>query len=243
MQRKYLTLTLLTGLAVSGAAHAALHDRGGGLIYDDVLNITWLQDALYAKTGGYDADGEMDWAAAVEWAASLSYYDSVRNVTYTDWRLPMMVDTGAPGCDIGSDFWNSSGTDCGFDVQTYDPGTGQVYSELAHLYYISLGNTKRQFVNGQTLGGFINSGPFINVLDGDVYWFGLEYAPEPSRAWNFTMWWGFQEDNLKDAPWSAWAVRSGDVTVPIPEPETSVLMLAALGLVGYVARCRKRHST
>ena len=31
-----------------GTSHAALIDRGGGLIYDDVLNITWLQDAGYA---------------------------------------------------------------------------------------------------------------------------------------------------------------------------------------------------
>ena len=32
-------------LAFSGNAGAALHDRGSGLIYDDVLDITWLQDA------------------------------------------------------------------------------------------------------------------------------------------------------------------------------------------------------
>ena len=29
----------------SAASQAALIDRGGGLIYDDVLNVTWLQDA------------------------------------------------------------------------------------------------------------------------------------------------------------------------------------------------------
>ena len=50
-------LGLAVGLAMSGAAQAALHDRGGGLVYDDVLNVTWLQDANYAQTSGYDADG------------------------------------------------------------------------------------------------------------------------------------------------------------------------------------------
>lgn len=40
MQNKLLIQTLLTGLTLSGAAQAALIDRGGGLIYDDVLNIT-----------------------------------------------------------------------------------------------------------------------------------------------------------------------------------------------------------
>ena len=53
------TLILLAGISLSGAAQAALFDRGGGLIYDDVLNVTWLQDANYAKTSGYDADGDM----------------------------------------------------------------------------------------------------------------------------------------------------------------------------------------
>ena len=33
-----------------GSASAALIDRGNGLIYDNGLNITWLQDANYAKT-------------------------------------------------------------------------------------------------------------------------------------------------------------------------------------------------
>ena len=41
-------------------AGATLIDRGGGLIYDTVLNITWLQDANYAQTMGYqDVGGYM----------------------------------------------------------------------------------------------------------------------------------------------------------------------------------------
>ena len=52
------------GVLSSGLAQAALHDRGGGLLYDDILGVTWLQDANYAKTSGYDADGRMNWANA-----------------------------------------------------------------------------------------------------------------------------------------------------------------------------------
>lgn len=62
--KKLLTLALLAGLGISGAAQATLTDCGGGLIYDDVLNITWLQDANYAQTSGYDANGRMEWSAA-----------------------------------------------------------------------------------------------------------------------------------------------------------------------------------
>ena len=47
-----------------GSAQAELFDRGGGLIYDDAQNITWLQDANYAKTSGYDSDGKMTFSEA-----------------------------------------------------------------------------------------------------------------------------------------------------------------------------------
>lgn len=106
MQPNSLILALLAGLSLSGAAQAALIDRGGGLIYDTDLNITWLADANYAKTSGYDADGLMTWQEAMDWAANLSYYDSVRGVSYDDWRLPttlqpdsscgLQYDPGAP---------------------------------------------------------------------------------------------------------------------------------------------------
>jgi len=94
MEKRILGLGLILAFGLSGAAQATLIDRGGGLIYDDVLNITWLRDANYAATqftnsGGSegDADGLMTWDAATAWADGLSYYDSVRDVTYTDWRL------------------------------------------------------------------------------------------------------------------------------------------------------------
>ena len=37
-------------LAVIPTAQAGLFDRGGGLIYDDFFDITWLQDANYCAT-------------------------------------------------------------------------------------------------------------------------------------------------------------------------------------------------
>jgi hypothetical protein len=71
---KKMTLALATvGLLSSGAVQAALHDRGGGLIYDDVLDITWLADANYAQTSGYDSDGQMTFILANTWATGLSY--------------------------------------------------------------------------------------------------------------------------------------------------------------------------
>lgn len=48
------------------SAHAALIDRGNGLIYDSAQDITWLQDANLAVGAG-------NWASATAWADNLVY--------------------------------------------------------------------------------------------------------------------------------------------------------------------------
>ncbi|MBT8446766.1 MAG: DUF1566 domain-containing protein, partial [Gammaproteobacteria bacterium] len=63
----------------SGAAQAALIDRGGGFIYDDVLNVTWTRSA--------SINGLADWATSVAWADALTIPDPVRGVNWSDWRL------------------------------------------------------------------------------------------------------------------------------------------------------------
>jgi hypothetical protein len=73
-------------LFVLGSAQAALIDRGGGFIYDDVLDITWTQTA--------NINGPDSWLNQVAWADGLSIYDSVRDVTWDDWRLPSMDVNG-----------------------------------------------------------------------------------------------------------------------------------------------------
>ena len=65
--------SLIFLLLLSFNATAALYDRENGLIYDDVLDITWLQDANYAQTSGYDNDGKMSWADAKAWSSNLSF--------------------------------------------------------------------------------------------------------------------------------------------------------------------------
>jgi hypothetical protein len=242
-----LLACLLLAAGLSGAAQAALVDRGGGLIYDTDLNVTWLQDANYAKTSGYDADGRMTWANANTWAANLSYFDAVRNVTYSDWRLPTMVDTGTSGCNYAN-----SGTDCGYNVQTVSGST--VYSEMAHMYFNNLGLKAYYSPTGtyQPTFGIFGNGTFngtnqnsygqndvglIDNLQSYVYWSGLEYAPNANGAWYFGTGNGNQTADTKNAELYAWAVRPGDVAA-VPEAETYALMLAGLGLIGWRARRR-----
>ena len=74
-------VSLIAGLFVSfgfcGAANATLIDRGSGFIYDDVLNITWLQDADLCSSFGNcindDGSGRMAWDDAIAWVTALIY--------------------------------------------------------------------------------------------------------------------------------------------------------------------------
>jgi hypothetical protein len=87
--------------------------------YDTELNITGLRNA--------NANGLMNWDAANTWAVTLVVG------AYSDWRLPTIVDTGAPGCNESS----AGGTDCGYNEQTRTGAT--VCSEMAHLHHAALG--------------------------------------------------------------------------------------------------------
>lgn len=126
----------LVMMLASGATQAALHDRGGCLVYDDVLNVTWLADANFVRTSGYDEDGLITWSAAGARAEQLTYdylVDGVTLAIYVDWRLPAVRDAGS------ANYLNAfSGTDYGYNVRTLGSG-GTVYSELAYMYYRNLG--------------------------------------------------------------------------------------------------------
>jgi hypothetical protein len=171
----------------------------------------------------------MTWANAKAWAANLTVG------SYSGWRLPTMIDTGTAGCDYAY-----TGTDCGYNVQTKSGAT--VYSEMASLFYDTLGNKALYDASGnyQSAGyGLTNTGDFLN-MQFYSYWSGLEYAPDTSFAWGFYTSFGYQI--FVDKPTSLWAlaVLDGDVAVsPIPEPETYALMLAGLVVVGAAARRRR----
>lgn len=94
-------------LLISTSTNAALFDRGSGFIYDNTLDITWLQDANYASTSAYDGDGKMTKAEAQTWVNNLSFGDA------SEWRLPSAGEA-TPGfnqtsSEIGSLFYDSLG--------------------------------------------------------------------------------------------------------------------------------------
>lgn len=192
--------------------------------YDTVLGITWLRNA--------DVNGFMNWGVANAWASTLV----VGGIG--GWRLPMMVDTGAPGCDES----NAGGTDCGYNVQTRSGGV--TYSEIAHLHYVTLGNKAicppgdATCAGGPQPGwGLTNTGGFQNLQAND-YWFGTEYALNPNDGWFININDGNQTWVGKQVTLLALAVRSGDVAAPIPEPQTYAMLLLGLGVLSLTMRRR-----
>lgn len=242
---------ILTGAALSlllaSAAQAALLERlDGQAYYDTVLDISWLADANLAASNtfgitGINVDGTMSWPKANEWIAAMNV---ANYLGLNDWRLPVIIDTGTPACNFAY-----TGTDCGYNVQTKSTPvsayqTGQtVYSEMAHLYYSTLGNVGYSDTSGNPTGGactiaanhcLTRTGPFSN-LQPDVYWSGTVSATIPVDAWLFNFGYGGQALSLQGSPFYAWAVRNGDV---IPVPAAMWLFGSALGVLG-VARRRK----
>jgi len=216
-----LSIAVVTIAMAASQAHAALEDRGGGMIYDTVNNVTWLADMNSTKTNGVDSDGLMSWTAAKAWAENLSYGG------FDDWRLPTLnpFDTSC----------SSSFTEG--DTVFYD-GFGCTGGELSHLFVADLGNKAGESVfnqTGDTAQQKANLALFKNIQVNE-YWSGTPLAIQ--GAWFFATNSGLQGDTLNDAEMFAVAVRSGDVAA-VPEPQTLAMMLVGMGLLAAAMRRRQ----
>ncbi len=184
------------------------------LIYDDVLDITWLD---YTKSGN-------DWYNQVSWADSLVV--SFNGQKYDDWRLPeTFEDQANMNGGVGHEGPDASG------YHNYREGYNMVNSEIGRLFYEDLGNKGYIATDGTNPSdyGLENTGDFENLVE-SWYW-GTEYSVDLGRAWVFNIYSGGQ--GLYGKGWyddgHGLAVRSGDVSV-VPEPTTWLLF--GVGLLG-----------
>jgi hypothetical protein len=216
LYKSVTALACITSLAFSGFSYATFVDAGNGMVYDTLLDVTWLQDANYAATqyvasGGVegDADGLMTWDDAALWTAGLS----VGGVS--GWRLPTINPTGSPRP-------NETGE---------SPHSG---NESGWLWY-QLGP------GGAYIGPSTDISPFINLplQGGGSEWYWTSNEPDPTHATRISMNCACWDSPSKTNEYYAWAVHSGNVT-GVPEPATFLLLLTGLAGLGF-ARSKKKQ--
>ena len=204
---------------VSFSADAALVGRlaatPGGTdyqaYYDDVADLTWLADANYAMTSGYDADGFLNWADANAWAAGL-------NVGGVDgWRLPSSLNADGTG--------PCSGSNC-------------TDSEMGNLFYNVLGGSAGISIG--TIHND-NYDLFSNVLDNIYWSATIVDPsctdPYGCFAWTFASYIMTQGYDPLINTWASWAVQSGDVSA-VPAP--AAIWLFGSGLIGLIGFARRK---
>jgi hypothetical protein len=174
-------------------------------------------DATAGIDAYYDDYSNITWLrnanvnGAMSWADANTWASNYSLGSYGDWRLPTT---------------NCSANPC-------------LNSEMGHLWYTELGNP--------TNGGYMtNSGGFQNLQSDFTYWLGTAFSI--NDAWNFYPLIGTQNLNGKTGLAYAFAVSDGSVgrsteeVVPsgtVPEPESILLALTALGALALARRRRQ----
>lgn len=191
--------------------------------FDKTLNITWLANA--------NASGPRTFDEATTWTSALAVGSNV------GWRLPTVLIQDGTICTGAV-----NGPVCGYNFDTAN-------SEIAHLFYVTLGNEARLDTSGEewpagAVFGLTNTGNFLN-MQRNVYWSSSKFEPDATFAWRFDADDGLLLPSRKTNVFFVMAVHDGDVTVAgaIPEPETYAMMLAGLGLLGAIARRNKAKQT
>lgn len=216
--------------------------------YDTVLDITWLADANYAQTSGFDADGRMSWSVAGNWATSHTYGG------YDTWRLPTLGPVNGPTFNTTLSYDGS--TDRSYNLSAFGSAyAGSTASEMAHMYYVTLGNTGAFTTTGVGTGCvgsgpdncLTNSGTFSNLkADFASYWTGYPYV-NPGYAWYFSFTNGIQSGGATSSGVGyAWLVSSGDLGVAIPAstvPLPAAAWLFGSGLLGLIATTWRKNDS
>jgi hypothetical protein len=207
--------------------------NGSGIdaYYDPLFDITWLADANFAQTSGFDDNGRMTFAQASDWVSGLTLFGG------TGWRLPTLSPLN------GSSFDTSFSTDGSTDLGSARTGIGWgTFSEMGFMHYVHLGNGASPTLSGS----LVNTGPFSNLID-DFYWtdtiFSTRFSGELAWEFNFSSGRQFPEPPVVES--RAWAVHPGDLigpaAAPIPLPGSLWLLGSAVaGIATWARRPRSR---
>lgn len=193
-------------LSLSPLAGAALFDRGGGLIYDDVLNVTWAQDIGLAFELGYNpVDGTFGNAPSIEedlttdsflthdqakaFATALNGLNSGAGYAGVNtWQLPTLSLADLSDTTLSND----GSTNKGYNItRTTDP--------LAHMHYVTLGALGNLDTSG--VETFCKTGTFqtcmLNTANSNIDFFNNTAILNGGGSTTTTL---FYNEDVLDAP-------------------------------------------
>lgn len=203
-------------------AHAALIQRTGQTIYDDVRNVTWMVDLNNAKTTGLTSGGALNWNGAKLWA------DRLYIAGFNDWRLPS-CESPAPGsCELEYFFKTLLGIDSAHPAMLPPATSTQAFNRSLFInldVFDASGAETRYWssTRGTSFGDGVPTATSISPLNGALF------------------------TSVITLPGRAFAMRDGDVLSSnptpggnqVPEPQSIALVLLALGLSAAASK-RKR---
>ncbi len=242
-QKTLLALALLASAAITSTSQASLIARDGGMVYDDVNNITWAADANLFATQAANNPNLVDEIIAGNGGV---IHDTPNPMspsgTYTLSTADFNTNTGEMTF-WGAQAWANNLTLGGYTdwaLPTTVPavsGYNQTGSQMGNLFYTQLGGVEATYIYANHNANF---NLFSNVQN-YAYWSGSEYAPVPDLAWYFFTGNGSQTITSKNTQFYAWAVRPGDVaasSVPVP----AAVWLFGSGLIGLVSFNRRKQN-
>jgi len=230
-------------------AHSALFDRGNGMIYDDVRNITWLKNANYASVDLNDTrvTDIISTVGTVDGHQLLPPPDTFDPTTGA--TIPSDFSRDAPNTYPGMMTW--WGAKAWAQTLNFKGITGWRLPKLITKAGGTLSSELTELVNTENMGLFENYlqlPPSATPNQIDSWW--LNDAPDPSNlsaalldsngfpkaAFNISQRDSNPALNSKDIRIFAWAVHDGDVAaVPLPGA-VWLLGSALLGLAGAIRR-------
>ena len=246
-QKTLLTVALLASVIVTSTAQASLVARDGGMVYDDVNNLTWTSDAnlfqtqaasnpnlvndIIAANGGVVYDTPHYYASS---GPGWIYDDGTYNLTSADFNTSNSTMTW-----FGAQAWTNSLTLGGYtdwrlpSVSYYGGGTRM--SEMG-AFFNQLGGVAG---NSITTTHNTNYDLFSNILP-EQYWSYEEYSGNANSSWFFFTAYGVEGVSYKTDKLFAWAVRPGDVAaVPLP----AAVWLFGSGLIGLASVTRRKNKS
>lgn len=179
---------------ISINANAALIPKlGGAVVYDDVLDLTWLANANLAASNTFSVsnigiDGEMTWVTADSWITAMN---NESYLGFNGWRLPTTLSLVPGESEMGNLFYNEGVTGPFIDGVT-NIANQQLFSNIQSDYYWSgteyTPDTSKawrfSFADGDQDAQLKSSIVFKHhawaVHDGDI-----GAVPVPAAAWLF----------------------------------------------------------